>query len=345
MKISFDITCDIKIYEFIGEVGYEEDKPEYLVYLKAINEAGGNVVDYLHTNLLNKFPVSTVNNLLSELKALLLIDNNYQLTDTGKEALNEEKIFVPTRGTYTIEVAENSPLKSSIIYIKTNRSYNGEECDVDKILSKEVNKKIELLDNQIIRIINFDKKGRVANKKNKFKINLIYENNVWSAFVNNKRKKVAISDEFLNLNLEDKILNNFERALGNPNAILVKTKDLSDSEILEFKGDKKLNNSIIKEYKLDNNIIVKDLELLPFDNQEAYLWAIKIFTLKYINDYATISELKYQWEQMILNYKQFELYDIPFPSIKDLKKHIDKKKNNMRFWFLQAPIDFRLEEI
>lgn len=341
MKINLTLNYQSIKYEVLCEIGIEDSKKEYLVYLKAVDEGTGNIVDYIHEKLLNKFPISTAKNVIMELQALLLVDQNHEITDAGKEALDTGTIFEPTKGVYAIEIVKNTPLESSIINLSQQKIY-GSDSEVDKAVFKEINKTIKLHNKQNIRLLHIDPSGRISKKGEPVQIQLTFDRNEWKVYlkIRNQATKMELSDDFYDIDLTNIILDNFEFATGNPQAILKDVNGLSDKEIIEFRGNQEIRGLNISKYGRITNVMIEDIQYLPRNDIEANKWAKRLFLLRYLNDYSTETDIKANWDYMINENQTFLSYSLRLPTVKELLGNITNKQQQ---WYVQAPLDFDLE--
>ena len=341
MKIELELKYESVKYEVLCELGKEEEKKEYIVFLKAVNESNGDPVNYIHSNLLNKFPISTAKNALLELQALLLVDTNGFLTESGREAINTGVIYDPLKGVYCFDTIINSPLKNTIISYSKEKVY-GEEVIIEKQILDEVGHKIKLQDQSTIKVLAIEPSGKKSSNQSNVNLNLVYEEKKWFCYISTNKAKynMDLSIEFYNMRLENDILNAFDIAPGSTNIILVDVDDLNNEEIITFKGSRKINYNIEK-YSRMSDVLIKDLRLTPRNIVEANKWASRLFLLKYLDDYCTPTDLNAKWNYMInKNEEVFSLFTIDRPNLKNLINKINDKK---KYWYLQAPLDFKLE--
>ncbi len=347
MIISFTTSFTTYKIAALAEIGVEGEDKGYMVYLKAIKEAqGSDPMKYLKENLLKKFPKTTSYNVITELQALQLVDEYGKITSVGEDALQTETIYFPSRGIFNFEFVKNTPMKSSVIDITENRSKLIKEVNVSDEIDIDQGQRFKLLDGRNIVVLSLEEKGQKV-KENSTRSKIVCEfvhDGGWSLWVrtnSNDKIKVELSDEFIQLNIHERIFEYYKKNPYDDDSILVKFDELNEKELQTFKGNRVVKDLKIPEYNLSVNLQIEDIKLFPANSQEAIKWALKLFTSNYMGSYLTQSECVNLWQEMVKEIPEFQvypdLYNISFETM--LKEILDTSKSK----FLVAPIDFRLE--
>ncbi len=343
MKIIIKKRYVVYIHEVLCELGFEEEKKDYIIYLKAIRDNEGDAINHIHNTLLSRFPISTAKNIVLELRSLLLLDQDNNITNIGVDAIESGYIFEPMKGVYTLYTIKNSPFRSSIFLLSQDK-IRGEDTNIAKSVIEDIGKTIKLHDNNVVKILNIENTGRFSNQKKFAEVELIFEKERWLGYLtyNNRKTKMDLSNKFTKFHLDQNILNTFELVPGSNTTIFASSENLTEVEIITFKGNKKVTNYNIPELQIKVSAQILDIPLLPKNNTKATEWAKRLFVMKYLYDYLTETEFKSKWEYMINENLQLSNYQIEIASIHDI---IEESKDDSKKWYLLAPIDFNLEEL
>lgn len=298
-------------------------------------------------------------NLLTRLE---LIDENYELTDLGRECKETNKLWLKEKGEYTFTEIED-PLLNKIIdinpksnsNIKTNGSSN-------KSLPQENIYSIKNSD----RIYKISKKESISceihNSNEKLDLNLIFkeeeDNGIFKIDSSNKNidrdssglefpakyldkdilVKEVLRENSFNWNSELQVLEvTYEEALKE------KVKNNIENNIVQKILIENVNNSSENNFYKFKNVEFSNIEIMPKNEVEAKKWYLGNITEKLKENYITPKNFDTFNNKEIRN-RYFQHFSMEKLSAEEILNKLKKDHNTREYWNLKAPMDLRLGE-
>ncbi len=353
-------------YDIIMVISKFEKIDEIIAVLKLFQEH--KTISKAHVNLellfVNKDSAYGENVLISlELYKLIKKQpggREYELTDTGNEALKRKEVPSPEGGLFNIIVSRETLLKSKIIGIKKVESGRNPAQKPDSMpewlkneLDSATGKTIRLpaLNEESCIIDSFEESifKRDSNNNYRLKLKLEFGKETELYFFNGNDLLIELANKIDSFSVFRDILKNEGKLkIVNENPVLfVRADNLSSQEIMTFTKTYKIMEPEIENYGKFDPVEMRGINIAPLDRKEAIKWAIKLL-METITDY--IDETKYKEIAEGVSNRFSDYYDhniilsyLPTYQnalIKAIAK--DDKFINV-YWYLLAPSDLKPE--
>lgn len=337
-----------------------KEREELLPLLQAIQDAEDydeSIEDYFMEHIFPNNPRRFIQNILEELRLLDLYSDG-ELTEKGIKTLETGIVMIPKEGPYIIEAINDPLIQQTII------SYRPLRPDIrEELRSNERNyEKIEKLpnyihesleediktfnkDRKIINIKEIDEKGSYIRKREFLDLLLEYDESYWKLSVVYDKKSIKIEkpEDFNSEKIVDELL---IKISSHPDLVRLRIPDkpenLSKEALISFKKNYILNNRDILTLGNFNHISVEEVPLFPENKQASYEWAKELFIFQ-LSSYMTQTRLIKEWEILLDKNEPLNEFEVPIPKLKEIRGLIDF--SNKKFWYLQAPLDFKLSEV
>jgi len=189
MRIELKRRIKVQAFEVLATFAFPEDRTEILSLLQMANSMGSlngeRVVDRKQ-GLLPGRPKVMGTRLLNMAVSMDLLDVNrgtYVLTEFGRQNLENESVFVPEKSTWTVWVADDPLIPTSVIHVERHKEGRPDKNRRDtQVLPAPLlalnDTKVELLrphhtKDTYMRIKRIEGKGRISNDKTELEIILI----------------------------------------------------------------------------------------------------------------------------------------------------------------------------
>ena len=356
----------IKIQKFraIIDLGKQREKDIYIAILKLAEENDGIITPVL---IIEKFfkgrPRELGIRIIQNCKIDGLFDEEGNISEEGREALTDNKVFLNENGAYEFWVTFDPLLKQTILNIKTISVYKKDNVDILKVI-EEVPNWIKYLENKKVELLNKNKDvvkinhflPHIEQLRNNLKASIHFDIAPQDHLV--ESKLVVTGD--LRKNLSEIPQYSFEEVwsslLGSESnkwdpiksVLLCKFDEVKENNSrLNFAIDKTFPSPIILELGKFDDVIVKNISVKPVNENEANKWANWILEQE-IKDYID-EDFYLKLCNNIAAKPQFSDFEISFISQKELaKKYIIREANGQlkfleKFWFLQTPLDLKIK--
>jgi len=374
MNIILTRKLKIDSYEIIMKIGRQTQREDLLSILKLAEHLRRPLKPLdICENFFPEKPESIGEAILVRCKDLDLLDDELQLTDIGREALNASKVFLKEEHCYLLWITRDFLYPEKFLDLKP-LNFNAEEMKLNYFLShresrendqiihtpediKNLKGKIYTLPNTKDKIVFYEIDDKLKELELKedpnLRIFLEIENLLekslisvsFSGFLNKKIEKIPeINIDELWLSLLGDLKYDWD---STKNALKVKFTNLSDSEKRTMKKTFKINNPIIPDLGMFDSTEIRDIHIIPKGKDDAQLWAEWLLIDKIVN-YISKEQYK-EMKNEIEN--QFEDFEINFPSMSELAKKVLALNENKeiifpkKYWFLQTSLDLNIEHI
>ena len=374
MNILLTRKVEIDVYEVIMDIGRQTKRDDLLSILK--------LADYLKKplkpidiceNFFPEKPESIGEAILVRCRDLDLLDDDFKLTEIGKESLNASKVFLKEEYCYLLWITRDFLYPEKFLDIKS-LEFNEKEMRLNYFINQNESKdgnqiihtpediqnfkgKIFTLSNLKDKIViyNIDEKLKklelkeYPNLRVYLEIKDILENPFisinLSGFLN---KKIEIIPDIEIAELWLSLLGNLSR-FWNPikKALKVNFSDLSNSEKRIFQKFIKINSPEIPNLGKFDSTMINDIRIIPKSKDDAQTWA-EWLMVERITKY--ISKKQYEVIKKEIQ-KLFDDFEIIFPTVSELAKKILISNENkekifpQKYWFLQTPLDLNTKHI
>lgn len=363
-EISLNRKLSCESYSLIMTVSKFEGQDEILAVLKLFEEHESVAKSTVNTELLSQPAESNYGqNVLKAVELYGLIRNasrgRYDLTEMGRSALDLKKVPLPNRGLFEVMVSYDPLLLVEILDI-----VDVEQDGLPNLLSKrieelpeELNKTLDRRSNRILFlaarsreaavIVEYSRNGAKAQYKGNLGISLKLKYGEQPKLYFNGKTVLQI-DAPKDIDSFTAIMQLLEeegelRLINNELTLLVRTADLTSSELRNFKKTFKVSKPSIERYGTFEPLEVDNLKIAPVDLAEANKWARKLL-LESIDQYVGEKQYNTLIEEICNQFKP--LYD-PIDISSNLPDYRSAIKSALRgerdfnksFWYLVAPRD------
>jgi hypothetical protein len=379
IKLALKRTLEIKRYRIIAEVAKAQKRDELYAVLLLARERGYVFAKMVADNLLDGRPETVGKRLIQICVTHKLLKEeesrgkkNYILTETGQTALEEEKIFIPERGTWEIWVTDDPLWASALVQIEVFKEPSAlKETRRDK--KDELNERksnmqslpewlVEKLQGQIITPL-ADRKMNYRFDELAAKGELIVtpDADITASL------SIPQFDDTSDLQFTVKVVDNncryqeqhamiFEIAwpqilqqqgwLERWRIQQQTQKEVLDVSYPELKTKQERSNfhkdyPISKPHLTDlngfDNTIIDNVPIAPATQQDANNWAYWLLE-RDTNRYVLKDDFETMQNKVA---ESFPDYEITFPEQRDFAQSL--RRNNPRaYWYLQAPLDWQI---
>ncbi|MHA1755981.1 MAG: hypothetical protein ACTSVV_04365 [Promethearchaeota archaeon] len=369
MNINLTRKVKIEKYQIIMEIGRQENREDLIAILKLAEELGRSLEPKdICDNLLIGKPETLGETILNRCKDLDLLDEKCNLTENGKEALENSKVFLKESGCYYLYITRDQlypkklldikpiPLESQEMkahhYINEDSMTNKNDIiDIpDDILNLKGNK-FQLKSKGKIIIYNIERSGKYFGIDNEFSLNLFLTiKDIFNEPVLNIRLEGFVNEN-VDPPYEFDFLKIWLSLLGirrddwdiRKKALRINFSELiKDNEKFNFEKEELLiENPEIPNLGQFETTSLRNIPIIPKSNQDAQKWA-EWYLIHEINDY--IFEDQYEKIQdTVLSLSALDGFQIQLPSREELCKSIlaerDKMTDPKKFWYIQTPLD------
>ncbi len=337
----------VEVYQVIMQIGRQKQREDILAVLKLAEDLNKplkpqDICNYL---LIDR-PESMGEAILLRCKDLDLLDDNFNLTEMGRKALRESKIFLKEESCYNLYITRDPIHLDKFLHLKTISPRSEEMRAYTYLKNNEYDEKNANLSREIIKTPQF-----IIELKNKVFINsnkkiIIYDVGKNAKYLETFEKEnlyliIKIKDIFNNSKLSVYLSNFRSGELENIPSIDPLKIWLS---LLGDKSDKwdSFNPEIPGLGKFES-IKIPDIPIIPDSYEDAEKWA-EWYLIYQINEY--ISEKQYEeLKTRIKSLPIFKEFKIEFPTLNELAKNIleyyyeENKVYLDKYWYIQTPLD------
>jgi hypothetical protein len=377
MKLVLERTLEIQRYRVIAEVARAQKRGELQAVLLLAQERGHVSAKMVADDLLGGRPETVGKRLIQICVTHKLLKEeesrgkkNYILTETGQTALEEEKIFIPERGTWEIWVTNDPLWASALIQIdvfneppalkETRRDKKTELEDRCENMQSLPNWLFEKLQGLIItpladrnadyRFEELEKKGEVVTP----------DANITATLT------IPQVGELSDLRFTGKVLNKecdyqeahpmtFESAWHQmleqqgwltrwriqqqtqQEVLDVSYQDLSEQERANFLKNYPIQTPYLTDLDRFDNTIIDNVPIAPATQQDANHWAHWLLE-RDTNRYVLKGDFETMQNKVA---KSFPDYEITFPEQSHFAQPL-RRTNPRAYWYLQAPLDWQI---
>lgn len=354
---------EIQRFRAIIDLGRQREKEVYLAILKLAQENEWRITPEL---IIERFfegrPIDFAIRIIQNCKIDGLFDDIGNISEEGKIALRENKVFLKESGAYEFWTTLDPLIPQKILDIKpvdvrqmSKKANRGSLQLIPDWIKKLENQKINLLNKnrEIIKIYEF--LPQIEKLNNNLNLNIHFE--IPPFGITEESKIMVVGDLKKNLSQIPKytfeeiwlsLLGSKKNRWDSDKSTLLCTFDDVEQEEsrLKFLIDQKFSTPQILDLGKFEDLIVRNIPIRPPNELEANKWANWILEHE-IKNY--IDEDSY--EELCINISskhQFSDFQITFPSQRDLaEKFISRNvegevKFSEKFWYLQTPIDLKI---
>jgi len=377
-EIKLKRNVKMKCYDVLMDVGIQQERPAYLAILNSIKETNGKGnPDYIANKLLAGRPKEAAINILRRCLELKLIDENWILTKDGEKAIENNRIFIPERGTYKLWITDELLLDQKILHFESigNKANIGDiersEIDLEEFDKLRIEIPLDILEKNMdtlslfgsvrkaVKIIEIHKYGHKAeldsNNRLEIEINVKVDSTKPTISLSGK---IGSSKEFMNI-LDITTILIFEyiwkELLGKEytnwelycRKLKVNFEDLDEEGKRTFKINRIFEKPRIGPYGVFDTTVVENISIKPIDFINAQKWFRWLLNNTNPGKYCWTTN----YEDFIGKIKQkFPDYNdkLVSPNQETLAKIIKrdsfekKKELSHSYWYFQAPIDLML---
>ena len=358
---SINLKRKIEVEKFRGilDIGKQQKKESYISILKLAEENGDKVEA---KDIINKFfedrPESLGERLIHRCSLYGLLTEDGRLTEEGKTAIEENKVFLKENGAYSFWTTKDPLIKQILLNVEdinlfTMKKGNKikEMINIPEWIKNLENERITLFNkkNEVIKIYEF--RDLVQEMENDLNITIYY---IVSPSDKIEEHKLLITGdlekgltELPKYSYEDIWLSllrkESDRWDKESNAYMCKLDELDDNSRSSFKITRSFKNPEILDLGIFNDLTVNNIPIIPINNEEANKWAIWILEQK-INDYLGTEDYS-ELCSKIIKMKAFEKYEISLPTQEEMAKRftIGSRGEDIefmeKFWYLKSPLE------
>ncbi len=355
----------VEIEEFRGilDIGRQQKKESYISILKLAEENGGKVEA---TDIVNKFfkgrPKSLGVQLIHRCYLNGLLTEEGQLTEEGKLAIEENKVYIKENGAYSFWTTRDSLIPQILLNVKeidVNQMKNGlkakELVNIPEWIKNLENEKRTLFNhkNEVIKIYEFQ--DLVQEMENQLKITVHYIVSPSDKIEEHKllitgdlKKELTTLPEYsyedIWLSLLGKDSHRWDRERS---AYRCRLDELDHGSRLSFTISKSFKNPKFLDLGTFDDVEVNNIPIIPLNNQEANKWAIWILEER-ITDYLD-SESYMSLCSDIIKIGSFDAYEISLPTQVEMANifMITHEQGDIEFmekyWYLKSPLELEPE--
>lgn len=358
---SINLKRKIEIEKFRGilDVGKQQKKESYISILKIAEENGGKVEA---KDIINKFfkerPESLGERLIHRCYLYGLLTEDGRLTEEGKSAIEENKVFLKENGAYNFWTTKDPLIKQILLNVEDINLFHmkkgntiKELINIPEWIKNLENERITLFNkkNEIIKIYEF--RDLVQEMENDLNTMIYYivspsdKIEEHKLLITGDLKKELI--ELPKYSYEDIWLSLLEKESDRwdieSNAYMCKLDELDKSSRLSFKITKSFKNPEILDLGIFNNLTVNNIPIIPINNEEANNWAIWILEQKII-DYLGAEDYSKLCSE-IIRMKPFKQFEISLPAQEEMAKSFVKESEEgdiefmEKYWYLKSPLE------
>ena len=123
MNLELKRKLKLESYDVIMDIGRNTKRPDLIAVLKLADEMGYVTSNEIITRLLgDNYPKSVGERIITRCKELGLLDPENNLTETAREAIEGDVIFLPERGTYRIWFTRDPLFPQGCVSIRTGKN-------------------------------------------------------------------------------------------------------------------------------------------------------------------------------------------------------------------------------
>jgi len=378
MELVLERTLKIQRYRIIAEVAQAQNRGELHAVLLLAQERGYVFAKMVAEELLGNRPetigkrliqICVTHNLLKEEESRG--KKNYILTEMGQTALEEEKIFIPERGTWEIWITNDPLWASALIQIKafneppafkeTRRDKKTEledRCENMQSLPEWLSEKLQ---RQIItplanrnadyRFDELEKKGEVVTPDANITATLTipqFGDNSDLRFTGKVADKKCDYQEQHPITFESawhqilqqqgwltrwRIQQQTQQYVLDVSYPELKT----DQERASFRKNYPISKPYLTDWDIFDNTIIDDVPIAPATQQDANNWGHWLLE-RDTNQYVLKGDFETMQNKVA---ESFPDYEITFPEQSDFAQPL-RRINPRAYWYLQAPLDWQI---
>ena len=381
LKIELKRTVKVECYRVLGTVSRAQKRDELHAILQLAQEQNDVVTASDVAKYLLNLPEIVAERLLNICKQYKLLEWKYQkyhLTDSGREALEKEQLFIPEYGTWVIWITCD-PLLPSLLMIKSEKDINqkngrkngnGNGKSFNRLPKwfddlKEL-KSLIPIDDKISRLDNFEPKVEYVDSTARLEIKWTLNGSGEHTFSLNGQisgksvnlsldpSKIAFTEIWHELLKQNGMLTDnlsyWNRVRNAPawdvehQVLCVQFDDLSDREKGEMHKTLQLNKCNFENYGTFDPTAVERIPIYPFTEEDANEWA-EWRLEQSIRSYVTEEQYELKRQEAIKPFSEFNLTLLTrFEFAQAIFDQSIEQDNPPipRYWHLQAPIDWNL---
>lgn len=357
--INLKRKVEIEKFRGILDIGRHQKKDSYIAILKLAEENGGKVEA---KDIINKFfkerPEHLGERLIYRCFIYGLLTKDGNLTEEGKIAIEENKIFLKENGAYNFWTSRDPLIPQIFLDIKEidvfkmkEDSKHNEPIQLPIWIKELENKRINLFNkkNEVIKIYEF--RDLIKEMENDLDITIHYILSPSNKIEDNKliitgdlKKNLSILPNYSYEDIWLSLLGSESDRWDNKNkTFLCFFNEIDAKSRFTFKISKSFKNPEILDLGKFDDLNVNNVPVKPINKEEANKWALWLLEEK-INDYLDIEEYKKLCLE-IKSMKEFENFDINLPSQEDIAEnflYINEKGETEylnKYWFIKTPMD------
>jgi len=376
MELVLQRTLEIQRYRIIAEVARAQKRDELQAVLLLAQERGHVFAKMVAEKLLGNRP-ETVGKRLIQICVThkLLVEKesygqkNYILTETGQTALEEQKIFIPERGTWEIWVTDDPLWASALIQIdvfnepKARNEINNQEDLKDRTnnMQKLPDWLFEKLQDQIITPLadrnkdyRFDElagKGEFVTPDAHITATLTIpqfgntSDLLFTGKIVEKESRyqqahpMTFDKAWPQILQQQGWLTRWRTQQQTQQGVLdVSYSDLkTDQERASFHKDYPIPKPYLTDLGRFDDTTINDVPIAPATEQHANPWAHWLLE-RDTNQYVLKGDFEIQQNQVA---ESFPDYEITFPEQRHFAQQL-RQTNPRAYWYLQAPLDWQI---
>jgi len=365
LEINLRRKLQCESYDLMMTVSKFEGQNELLAILKLFEEHGSVTQSIVNEELLSQ-PASSQygQNVLSVVESYGLIRQGtrmgkYELTETGKDALEMNKIPFPNKGPFNILISHDPLLPYEILDIRdtdqtdfdgqSEKSLSGLPGEFLEILKKWSKKTLALSARNLetVIVVEFNPTGIKTRYKGDYGLSLQvrYGKKPELYFTGKSEIRIKSPNDLDSLDILNELLNKQGKLTvqqGEP-VLLVGTAGLTMSDLGNFSKNYNISDPGLENYGTFEPVSVNNLRIFPSSLSEAKKWAWKL-VFDGLDHYIG----KRQYDELVeATCRKFEPYynaQNLMSGMPDYERVIEMAKNGdaelrKSYWYLVAPID------
>ncbi len=363
--INLKRKVEVEKFRGILDIGRLQKKDSYMAILKLADENGGKVEA---KDIIDKFfkdrPENLGERLIYRCFIYGLLTEDGRLTEEGKAAIEENKVFLKENGAYNIWTSKDPLIPQILLNLKEIDVFKMKEglklkelIDVPVWLKKLENHKINLFNkkNEVVKIYEF--RELIKEMKNDLNINIHYlisplENVEANTLIitGDLEKSITNLPPYKYLDIWLSLLGSQSNRWDTVNkSFLSYLDEIDENSRFKFKMSKSFKNPEILDLGMFNDLTVNNIPIRPINNEEANKWALWLLNQN-INRYLDIDTYENLCME-IKNMKQFRDFYIDLPDQEKMANNFLNINNNKevefleKYWFLKTPLDLNPDRI
>ncbi|MDM8548381.1 hypothetical protein QUF61_17965 [Candidatus Venteria ishoeyi] len=370
MELVLKRQLKIERYRVIAEIEKAQKRDEIHAVLLLAQEPSGISAKAIAENLLGGRPETVGKRWLKVCESYNLIEynkkfKNYVLTDTGKESLNQKKVFPPEQGTWDIWMTDDPLWLGKLVKIEPHEeSY----AFLEKKDKEKLNKRGKAMkplptwiqesliqQKSVTSLLDAKEDYRFGNLKGKaekvdeieFDISLILTipERGKTSLVFYKGKKpyhhlapeIKFSDIWQQLLLQRNLLESWDKN-ENQQVLRVTNDSLKPQEQASFLKEYTFSDPNLEGFGSFEQTTVENVPIAPVSQNDADDWGLELL-LQEINRYAVQGEFR-KMKNIIR--PKFPDFTLNLPEQSELAQTLRDIELHKKHWYLQAPLDWNI---